>query len=59
MIQKYCKELLRKAPALSVRDARKGENNFMQSKVGFLGIGIMGPAMVKNILKAGYAFNGL
>jgi 3-hydroxyisobutyrate dehydrogenase-like beta-hydroxyacid dehydrogenase len=26
----------------------------MQSKVGFLGMGIMGQAMAKNILKAGY-----
>ena len=31
----------------------------MQSKVGFLGMGIMGPVMAKNILKAGYEFNGL
>ena len=59
MIQKYRKELLRKAATLSVHDARKGENNFMQSKIGFLGMGIMGPAMAKNILKAGYEFNGL
>jgi 3-hydroxyisobutyrate dehydrogenase-like beta-hydroxyacid dehydrogenase len=44
----YCKKLPYYPSTM-----RAKEKNSMQPKVGFLGMGIMGQAMAKNILKAG------
>ena len=35
--------------------AYKGERKKEMKKIGFIGVGIMGKSMVRNLMKAGYA----